>query len=180
MEPTATNEQAEATAGGNGSAPEPATFEVRRPVDGTLIRADTFFESILSYLGAHPLGVISLARWFLRGRAFAKAKLAPYAPAPQELPYDERVVAWLKEEKAKGRRVALASATDRSIADAIAAHVGVLDDVFASDGVTNLKSARKAEALVTAYPQGFVYAGNEHADLKVWERAKGAVVLALR
>src|SRR5262249_45043277 len=50
-------------------------------------------------------------------------------------------------------------------------------DVFASDGVTNLKSTRKAEALSAAYPQGFVYAGNESADLKVWARAKGAVVV---
>ena len=38
MEPTATTEQAEATAGGNGSAPASETFEVRRPTDGTLIR----------------------------------------------------------------------------------------------------------------------------------------------
>jgi 4-hydroxybenzoate polyprenyltransferase/phosphoserine phosphatase len=146
-------------------------------LDGTLIRGDTFFESILAYLGVYPLGVISLGRWFLRGRAFVKAKLAQYAPAPEELPYDQRVVAWLKEEKAKGRRIALATATDRKIADVIAAHVGVFDDVFASDGVTNLKAARKAEALVAAYPRGFVYAGNERADLKVWERAKGAVVV---
>ena len=146
-------------------------------LDGTLIHADTFFESILAYLGANPLGVFALAGWFTKGRAFAKAKLAAYAPAPDELPYDERVLAWLSQEKARGRRIALASATDRSIAEAIAVHVGVFDDVFASDGVTNLKSESKAAALTAAYPQGFVYAGNEHADLKVWARARGAVVI---
>lgn len=156
-----------------GTAPPPLAVDL----DGTLIRADTFFESILSYLAVYPLGVISLARWFVRGRAFVKAKLARYAPAPEALPYDQRVLAWLKQEKAKGRRIALATATDRAVADAIAAHVGVFDDVFASDGVTNLKSARKAEALAAAYPQGFVYAGNERADLQVWARAKAAVVV---
>lgn len=157
--------------------PETAALPLAVDLDGTLIHGDTFFESILAYLGANPLGVIALAGWFTKGRAFVKAKLAGYAPNADEVPYDARVLAWLREEKTRGRRLALATATDRSIADAVAAHVGLFDDVFASDGVTNLKSARKAEALSAAYPQGFVYAGNESADLKVWARAKGAVVV---
>ena len=159
------------------SEPGTAALPLAVDLDGTLIHADTFFESILAYLAAKPLGVFALAGWFTKGRAYVKAKLAAYAPAPGELPYDARVVAWLREEKARGRRLALATATDRSIAEAIAAYVGVFDDVFASDGVTNLKSARKAEALSAAYPQGFVYAGNESADLKVWEKAKAAAVV---
>jgi 4-hydroxybenzoate polyprenyltransferase len=87
------------------------------------------------------------------------------------------LIAWLREEKARGRILALATATDRKIADAIAAHVGLFDDVFASDGVINLKSMRKGEALSAAYPQGFVYAGNERADLYVWAKAKAAIVV---
>ena len=158
---------------------EPGTADLPLAVDldGTLILGDTFFESILAYLGSNPLGAFALAGWFTTGRAFAKAKLAGYAPKADEVPYDQRLLAWLRQEKARGRRLALATATDRKIADDIAAYVGVFDDVFASDGVTNLKSARKGEALSAAYPEGFVYAGNEIADLKVWEKAKGAVVV---
>jgi 4-hydroxybenzoate polyprenyltransferase len=156
--------------------PDTAALPLAVDLDGTLIHADTFFESILSYLGSNPLGAFALAGWFGRGRAFVKARLAAYTPKPDELPYDERLLSWLRAEKAKGRRTALATATDRTIAEAVAAHVGVFDDVFASDGVTNLKSARKAEALAAAYPQGFVYAGNESADLKVWARARASVV----
>jgi 4-hydroxybenzoate polyprenyltransferase len=115
--------------------------------------------------------------WFTKGRAFVKAKLAGYAPTPEELPYDQRVVAWLRAQKANGRRIALATATNRKVAEAIAQHVGVFDDVFASDAVTNLKAARKGERLAAAYPQGFVYAGNESADLSVWARAQAAVVV---
>lgn len=158
---------------------EPGTADLPLAVDldGTLILGDTFFESILAYLGSNPLGAFALAGWFTKGRAFAKAKLAGYAPKADEIPYDQRLLAWLRQERARGRRLALATATDRKIADDIAAYIGVFDDVFASDGVTNLKSARKAEALSAAYPEGFVYAGNEIADLKVWEKAKGAVVV---
>ena len=155
--------------------PTTAALPLAVDLDGTLIHGDTFLESILAYLAARPLGVFALAGWFTKGRAFVKAKLAGYAPQADELPYDERVLAMLREEKAKGRRLALATATDRKIADNIAAHVGVFDDVFASDGVTNLKSARKADALAAAYPQGFVYASNEHAYLYVWAKAKAAV-----
>ncbi len=157
--------------------PTTAALPLAVDLDGTLIHGDTFFESILSYLATHPFGVFSLAGWFTKGRAFVKAKLADYAPPADELPYDARVLEFLRAEKAKGRRLALATATDRKIANTIAAHVGVFDDVFASDGATNLKSARKADALVAAYPDGFVYAGNEHADLYVWAKAQAAVVV---
>ncbi|MBP6690409.1 MAG: UbiA family prenyltransferase, partial [Hyphomonadaceae bacterium] len=163
----------------SSEATEPGTADLPLAVDldGTLIHGDTFFESILSYLGSNPLGAFALAGWFTKGRAFTKAKLADYAPKADEVPYDQRLLSWLREEKARGRRLALATATDRKVADEIAAHVGLFDEVFASDGVINLKSARKAEALSAAYPDGFVYAGNETADLEVWAKAKGAVVV---
>lgn len=157
--------------------PETAALPLAVDLDGTLIHGDTFFESILAFLAVRPLGVFALARWFTKGRALVKAKLADYAPKPAEMPFDARVLDWLREEKAKGRRLALATATDRAVAEAYAAHVGLFDDVFASDGETNLKAARKADALSAAYPQGFVYAGNEIADLNVWEKAQGAVVV---
>ncbi|HVY87185.1 MAG TPA: UbiA family prenyltransferase, partial [Caulobacterales bacterium] len=73
--------------------------------------------------------------------------------------------------------IVLATASDRAAADLVAAHVGVFDAVFASDGETNLKSHRKAERLAEAFPEGFAYAGNEMADLKVWSKASHAVVV---
>ncbi len=87
------------------------------------------------------------------------------------------MLAWLAEERAKGRTIALASACDRAAVETVARHVGVFDAVFASDGETNLKSAAKAQALTAAYPGGFVYAGNESADLKVWRASRLAVVV---
>jgi 4-hydroxybenzoate polyprenyltransferase len=103
------------------------------------------------------------------------AEIVP--PSPAELPYDARVVAWLREEHDAGRTIALATASDVKAARVIADHVGVFDAVFASDGVTNLKAARKAERLAAEYPDGFVYAGNERADLNVWSAAREAVLV---
>lgn len=147
-------------------------------LDGTLFRGDLFLEAILRFVFAQPLRIFVVIGWLLKGRAHAKARLAERAPANvADLPYNERVLAWLHEERARGRTMVLASASDRNAAQAVADHVGVFDAVFASDGVVNLKSARKAERLAAAFPDGFAYAGNESADVKVWRAAKRAVVV---
>lgn len=147
-------------------------------LDGTLIRCDLFVEALLRFVFSAPWRIFELFMWFLKGRAFVKAKLAQITPCDAAaLPYDERLVAWLQQERAAGRTIALATASDQTEAARVAAHLGLFDAVFASDGVTNLKSTRKAERLHAVYPGGFVYAGNERADLKVWAQASGAVVV---
>lgn len=147
-------------------------------LDGTLIRSDVFIEDMLRFVVAGPWRVFTLIGWLMRGRAYAKAKLAELQPLdPTLLPYDERVLAWLREERANGRTIVLATASDERSAQAVADHAGVFDGVFASNGEVNLKSSRKAERLAEAFPGGFVYAGNEGADIAVWKRASGAVVV---
>ena len=163
----------------------PALTSAKPPLavdlDGTLIRCDVFTEHIVRLGFEQPWRLPQLAAWLMRGRAHAKARLAEMFPLhAAALPYDERVVAWLREEKAQGRTIALATASDRRAATAVAEHLGCFDAVFASDGQTNLKSRRKAEALTSAYPQGYAYAGNERADLKVWRAASQAVVVNAR
>jgi len=163
--------------------PAPTADASTRPplavdLDGTLIRCDLFTEAMIRLGFEKPWMLPALAGWLLRGRAHAKARLAEmFPPHPEALPYDERLVAWLREERAGGRTIALATASDEHAARAIAAHLDCFDAVFASDGETNLKSQRKADALATAYPQGFTYAGNESADIKVWRAAASAVVV---
>lgn len=147
-------------------------------LDGTLIHGDVFVLSLIEVLRTQPWRVpLLVVGWLRNGRAHLKAQVAAQAPTPETLRYDQRVVDWLRAERARGRTIVLASASDRQIVERVAAHVGVFDRVIASDGRINLKSRRKAEALRAAFPQGFVYAGNESADLKVWEAAAGAVLV---
>jgi phosphoserine phosphatase len=146
-------------------------------LDGTLIRGDVFTMQLIRFLTRAPWRAPQVLLWLVNGRAYVKARLAKYATDPAALPYDERVLAWLRAERERGRTIVLASASDKSVVEAVAAHVGLFDRVFASDGRTNLKSRRKAEALSAAFPQGFVYAGNETADWHVWEAAASAVLV---
>jgi len=72
----------------------------------------------------------------------------------------------------------LATASDRIVAERVAAHVGLFSDVMASDATYNLRDKHKAEALVSRYGEnGFGYAGNSHHDLAVWERAGQVIVV---
>jgi hypothetical protein len=147
-------------------------------LDGTLIRCDLFTRAMLRFCLQRPWNAFRLLAWLSHGRAHAKAKLAALYPVDAAaLPYNAALLEWLREQKTAGRELALATAFDRAGADAVAAHLGLFDRVFASNGRTNLKSARKAEALAAAYPQGFAYAGNEAADLPVWRAAESAVIV---
>ncbi len=147
-------------------------------LDGTLIRGDLFARAMARFCTAAPWNALILLAWLTRGRAHAKAKLAALYPVDAaSLSYNALFVAWLREQKAMGRTIVLATAFDRAGAEAVAEHIGLFDQVLASNGLINLKSHAKAAALAAAFPDGFAYAGNERADLAVWRVAKAAVVV---
>jgi hypothetical protein len=93
------------------------------------------------------------------------------------LPLRADLIAFLRQEKAGGRRIELVSAADSAEAERVAARVGLFDSVHATSGALNLKGARKAAFLAARHPAGFVYAGDSPADVAVW-RAARAIILA--
>ena len=85
---------------------------------------------------------------------------------------------WLKQQKAAGREIILATASNRKYAQQIADHLGIFDRVVASDAQNNLSGSNKLRWLQNELgEQEFVYAANAPVDLKVWEHAKAAVVV---
>ena len=148
-------------------------------LDGTLVRTDLLHETLAGALQRSPWLVFVLPLWLARGRAAFKRELAMCASiSPGALPYREEVVALLRRERAAGRRLVLATAADERVARAVAGHLGLFDDIIASDGTNNLKGSRKRAALVERYGErGFDYAGNERADLPVWASARRAIVV---
>lgn len=148
-------------------------------LDGTLVHSDMLHESAISVLRDSPFEVLRIPFLLLKGKAFLKQHLASKTEFnPQTLPYNEELLEWLKQERAVGRRLILCTAADRKIADRIADHLGIFDQVIASDGVLNIEGEKKAAALVQRFEhQGYDYAGNSHKDLAVWARAHKAVVV---
>lgn len=149
-------------------------------LDGTLIRSDILVETGFAYVKANPLSFYRPLIWFARGgKAHLKSNLARATHVDiTTLPYDTKVIEWLKRERAAGRPMVLATASDARYAEAISGHLGLFDKTLATDGKVNLSSGRKRDALVREFGnKGFDYAGNSHDDIAVWEAAERAYVV---
>ncbi|HXO01308.1 MAG TPA: UbiA family prenyltransferase [Stellaceae bacterium] len=148
-------------------------------LDGTLLRVDTLHEAAVAATVADPRVAFKIPFWLARGKAVLKRELALlWRFDPARLPYKSEVVERLRTEKAAGRRLVLVTAADRAIAEPIADHLALFDEVIASDGRNNLKGVAKADALVHRFgSRGFVYMGNDRADLHVFAEAAAAIVV---
>jgi len=161
--------------------PLPDALPLYVDLDGTLVRTDTLHESVMLLLRRHPLNLLRLFAWLLLGKAGFKQRLADAVrPEPAQLPYDERVLGFLRSEHARGRTLVLASAADARIVRAVADHLGLFADVLGTEaGGANLSRANKREAIAAhARERGherWAYAGNSHDDLPVWQGASEAV-----
>ena len=156
---------------------------INRPLvvdlDGTLIHTDMLHESAIRILRDKPHFVLAIPFWLARGKALLKHKLASRVEADiASLPFNQQLIDWLSSQKDLGRKLVLCTASDKSIAEAIANHLKLFDDVIASDGIQNLAGRNKANALVEKYGEnGFDYVGNSSVDLLVWEKSKQGVVV---
>jgi hypothetical protein len=152
-------------------------------LDGTLIRTDLFWESSMILLKQNPLWLLVFPFWWMKGRAHLKRQIASRVGLLDVagLPYHEAFLNFLHAAHQRGRPLILATASDRSLAQQVADHVGLFREVLASDGKTNLRGATKRRRLVAKYGErGFDYAGNSAVDLAVWRQARAAIVVNAR
>jgi len=143
-------------------------------LDGTLVRSDLLLESLWALLRRKPLFALWLPLWWARGRARLKHEIAQRASVDVTLlPYREELLTRLRAERARGRRLVLATASDSLLADSVARHLGVFDEIIASNGEVNLKGPVKRDALTTRFGErGFDYIGDASADRVVWSSSR--------
>lgn len=148
-------------------------------LDGTLIATDSLAESLLVMIKMNPLYFFLVPFWCLRGKYYLKEKIEHHSKiSPEKLPYREELLEFVKQEKAKGRMIVLATASMQSIADKVAEHLGIFDLVLGSNSGENLRSANKRDELIRRFGEkGFDYAGDSKADLKVWLAADKAILV---
>lgn len=149
-------------------------------LDGTLIATDLLWEGVFQLLRKNPLFVFMLPIWLLSGKARLKAEIARRIDFDAALlPYRADFLAFLTTEKAMGRELILVTAAAEPFAKAVARHLGIFSAVYSSDDTVNLAAHRKAKLLTERYgPGGFDYAGNDRADIPVFEAARKAIVVA--
>ncbi len=157
-------------------------------LDGCLLRTDTLWESFAAALRANPVAGLFALLALSRGRAALKRRLAEIGKVDvASMPRNERFVGWLRAQRARGRRLVLATAADVALAaqaaQAVETSVGARDDalfdaVLASDGRRNLKGPHKLAAIREhAGDSPFDYCGNGPEDVAIFAHARGAIVV---
>ena len=113
-------------------------------LDGTLIRSDLLFESLVLLIKRNPLILLRLPLWLLRGRETLKAEIAARVTLdPAALPYNTAFVSWLEAERRAGRSLWLYSAADEQLARRVAEHLDLFDGVLVGDPGTALAGSDK-------------------------------------
>jgi 4-hydroxybenzoate polyprenyltransferase len=147
-------------------------------LDGTLVKTDLLWETLIACLKAHPWRCLLAPLWLLAGKARLKQRLAEGVTLDCAcLPYTTELLDYLRQAHSAGRQLVLVSACARSVGAQIAQHLGLFTEVITSDGERNVKGDTKAGLLKDRFGgEGFDYAGNEMADLPVWKAARACLV----
>jgi len=148
-------------------------------LDGTLIQTDSLWESCVRLISQKPLMIFLMPFWLFVGKAGFKQKISEHVSLdPSSLPYNATLLKYLTQQRLKSRHLVLVTAAHKDIAEAVAFHLNIFDEIIASDETHNLSGSNKAKLLTEKFgEQGFVYAGNATIDLKVWQHAASAILV---
>jgi len=147
-------------------------------LDGTLIATDSLWESVFLLLRTNFWQSFLLPFWLLKGKVYFKHQIAQHVTLDAAvLPYRDNVLAFLQREKDNGRILILATAAHQKIAQAVAEHLKLFDEVIASDVHTNMKGATKRDALTQRFGI-YDYIGDSRADLPILQAADEAFLVA--
>jgi 4-hydroxybenzoate polyprenyltransferase/phosphoserine phosphatase len=147
-------------------------------LDGTLVKSDTLVDSLLLLARTHPLRVLRVPLWLKGGKAALKARVCSQVQLnAAHLPYNRQLLAYLTQQHRHGRKLYLTTGADCSLAQRIADHLGIFEEVLASDGSTNLTGHNKLQSLQQRFAgQGFDYIGNARPDLPLLSHSGEAMV----
>jgi 4-hydroxybenzoate polyprenyltransferase/phosphoserine phosphatase len=149
-------------------------------LDRSLIRVDLLHEALARLGLRSPMTLLKLAWEHRKSLAAFKTGIAEHVHVdPEKLPYEPRVIAHLREESARGRRLILATASPHTWVGPIAENLGFFSDVLATDGRTNLKRNNKLAAIRELLGDApFAYLGDSSDDIPLFEAASGGRLLA--
>ncbi|MEM1444520.1 MAG: UbiA family prenyltransferase [Planctomycetota bacterium] len=154
-------------------------------LDGTLVATDTMWEAFFAGLRDRPVPTLGALAALPGGRAAFKGRLAEVSPVePEDLPYRSELLDLIREAKASGREVWLATGADLDTAGRVAEYVDAqlgfsptFDAILATNdpdsaGDHNCIAETKLYALLEKLDgRAFDYAGDSSADRRVWPKA---------
>ena len=113
-------------------------------LDGTLIKSDVSFESLLQLLKQNLFYLALIPWWLSKGLANLKAEIAARVEVPiQHLPLNSEFWQYLEVQKKQGRRLILISASNEKLVHKVGDYLALFDEVVGSNAQLNLKAGRK-------------------------------------
>lgn len=147
-------------------------------LDGTLIATDSLWESVLLLLRQNFWLCFLLPLWLIKGKTYFKHRIAQYVTLDAAtLPYRNNILTFLQNAKNQGRKLVLATAAHQTIAQAVAEHLKLFDEVIATDMHTNMKGTTKRDTLQQRFG-AYDYIGDSNADLPILQAAQEAFLVA--
>ena len=149
-------------------------------LDGTLVKTDLLLESFFRLLAKNFLYLFLVPLWALQGKAHLKNEIARRVSLNCDLlPYNEKLISFLEEQKSRQRHLVLISASNQKLVDDVTRQSSLFSQGIGSSPTVNMKGSRKLEKILELSGDApFDYAGNESADLKIWARARTAIVVS--
>jgi len=148
-------------------------------LDHTLIDTDLLYQSSIRSLKNKPWLIFIYPFWFFKGKGYLKDQLIKHCEINIEnLPYIDKTINYINDRKKQGSEIILATASHKYYAFKVAKHLGIFDDVMASNEKFNLSSHNKAEKLIERFGnKGFDYMGDHMRDLPVWEASNLSILV---
>lgn len=149
-------------------------------LDGTLIKTDLLLESFFKVMIKFPWKAFYSLKFLLLGQkaAFKVFLQSKVSIDPKQLPYREEVLDFLKEQRARGRKITLITGSPKKWALSVANHLELFDEVFGTEEI-NLVGKEKSKLLILKYGvNNFDYIGNHSNDYPVWYSCRQPLMVA--
>ncbi|MEE9368500.1 MAG: UbiA family prenyltransferase [Pontiella sp.] len=146
-------------------------------LDGTLVKIDTLHQAFFLLLRRDAASILRMPGWLMKGKAHLKDQVMQRVSLDTSaLPYHQQLLAWLLKEHKAGRKLVLATASNYRTANAVSEHLGIFDEVLASNEDTNLRHLQKLDAIRERFT-AFGYAGNDTSDFPIWDAAQEVILV---
>jgi 4-hydroxybenzoate polyprenyltransferase len=147
-------------------------------LDGTLTKTDMLYESAIFCIKNHPTRLLLCIFWIFKGVAYLKFKLSEgFTFDATLLPLNKDFYQFLVDEKAKGREIILATASNEAIAVEIVNSYPIFSSSVSSNEALNMKGEEKLKRILEMNSV-FAYAGNSADDFKIFPFAAESILVA--
>ena len=148
-------------------------------LDGTLLRTDSLWESLVAKIRQHPSTLFSTLLAPLGGKiALKDFAYRDHLVHPKDLPVHPDFLKFLIEEKFRGRKLYLVTGAPDHFAKEAAEHFGLFEEAWGTkDQINNTGEEKLRSILAHSEGRPFDYAGNELKDTPLWEKSQTPIVV---